>query len=126
MRGRRRTTTWLYDDPQHPDRVTGTVEAPEWTEGDRAALLGLQAYESTLCPGCLLPKQVAWHSDMDGWFEAESAVCLACTAKTGTGDAAQEQVYHLVHHTQSDLEVAALSPLELGVNTKRPEGGGRQ
>ena len=72
LRGRMRQQTLLYDDPQHPDRPTGSVWSPEWTEDDRALLLGLAAHEETLCPGgCGQPKDLAWHDHMDGEYEVE-------------------------------------------------------
>ena len=83
LRGRLRTTIYRYDDPEHPDRVTSTVESPAWTDDDRALLLALADYEATLCPGCGEPKQHAWHSDLDGWYEPEQLVCHACTAQQG-------------------------------------------
>lgn len=78
-----RQVTYLYDDPAHPDRPSGHIEAREWTEDDRALLLALAEYESTLCTGCGQPKHLAWHADMEGWFEAHSWVCHACTAQQG-------------------------------------------
>ncbi len=77
------TVTYLYDDPEHPDRVSGTVTSPAFTREDRALLLGLEMYESSLCQ-CGWPIQVAWHSEMDGYFESDPVVCHACTAARGS------------------------------------------
>lgn len=85
-----RSTTFLYDDPDHPDRVTGTVESPDWTDDDRALLLALQMYEASLCPGCHRPIDQAWHTHSDGWWETTSYVCYACTeAAAAEGDSEQ-------------------------------------
>ena len=78
------TTTYVYDDPDHPDRVTGAISAPAFTEEDRALVLALRAYEASLCPGCGEPKHEAWHSEMDGFYEGETYVCHACTALRGS------------------------------------------
>lgn len=118
LRGRLRTTTWLYDDPDHPDRVTGTVEAPAYTEEDRALLLALAMHESSLCPGCGEPKAHAWHSELDGWYEATQLVCHACTARNDDG---HQVVYAEVRSTVPDDRLQLLSPLEIGVNTTPPD-----
>lgn len=82
LRGRMTTTTFVYDDEsEHLNRPTGTIQSPEWTEDDRAALLGLAEYETTLCPGCGQPKHLAWHRRTDGEWEGHRWVCHACSAK---------------------------------------------
>lgn len=108
-------TTWLYDDPQHPERVTGTVESPAWTAEDRAALLGLARYESTLCSGCGQPKDVAW--SVDGWHKAKSFRCDGCTAQAkataGSGaDRVEDQMQTLVW-LDPDADLSDLPPLTL-------------
>lgn len=106
------------------------MESPEWTLEDRAALLGLQEYEATLCPGCGQPKQTAWHSDMTGWWKTRQFVCLPCTAQAGLGPDGKpvERVFtqHYPDPKAGDLsDPTNLSELQLGVNTIPPsEGGG--
>ena len=73
---------YLYDDPQHPDRRTGAVHSPAWTHEDRALLMGLESYEASLCK-CGVPIRVAWHSEMDGYYEIDQVVCHACSARAG-------------------------------------------
>ncbi len=73
---------YLYDDPEYPDRRTGAVHSPAWTHEDRALLMGLESYEASLCK-CGVPINVAWHSEMDGFFEVNEVVCHACTARAG-------------------------------------------
>jgi hypothetical protein len=74
--------TYLYDDPEHPHRRTGAIQSPAYTHEDRALLMGLEAYEASLCR-CGVPLEVAWHSEMDGYFEVDEVVCHACTARAG-------------------------------------------
>lgn len=117
LRGRMRTVTYLYDDPDHPDRPTGHVSAPEWTEVDRALLLGLGKYEDTLCPGgCGQPRELAWHDWMAGEeFEATKWVCHACTARTG-----HEVVFSTVAPVMSPERMAMRPPFVLGETTTEP------
>lgn len=116
LRGRMRTVTYLYDDPDHPDRPTGHVEAPAWTEADRALLLGLEQHEQTLCPGgCGQPRELAWHEWMDGEYEATKWVCHACTARSG-----QQVVFSTVDHAVRPERIAMFEPFELGVTTTPP------
>lgn len=97
------------------------METPEWTDEDRAALLGLQMYETTLCPGCGHPKQSAWHSDMAGWWESEQFVCLACTAASGETDGKpNERIYTHTFVDPKAGDLADLPPLQIGVNTVAP------
>lgn len=44
--------------------------------------MGLESYEASLCR-CGVPVQVAWHSEMDGYAEADLVVCHFCTARAG-------------------------------------------
>lgn len=110
--------TYLYDDPQLPDRPTGHVESPEWTDDDRALLLALAAYEATLCPGgCGQPRELAWHSHMEGFYEATKWICHACTVRDG-----QDVVFTLTL-PDPDLpaeRIAGFPPFELGVTTTEP------
>lgn len=72
----------MYDDPKYPDRITGTVHAPPFTREDRALLMALESYESSLCR-CGVPIAVAWHSEMDGYFDVDEVVCHPCSARAG-------------------------------------------
>lgn len=103
------TTTYVYDDPHHPDRVTSTVTSPPFTPEDRALLAGYAVYEQTLCPGCGQPRHEAWHSDMDGYYETQLIVCHACTAKR---DDDEKTRYQLVWSTR-DLAATPLPPFVL-------------
>lgn len=118
LRGRVRRVTLLYEDLDHPDRVTCEIHDPDWSEDDRALLLGLQAYEDTLCPGCGQPKHLAWHDMLaDDWM-GSGVVCHACTAMEG----GTEKPYFFVD-LNPDLPqtyLASVTPLELGVNTTEP------
>lgn len=73
---------YVYDDPAHPERLTEAVHSPAYTREDRALLMGLEAYEATLCR-CGVPISVAWHSEMDGYPESTPAVCHFCSALQG-------------------------------------------
>jgi hypothetical protein len=112
-----RHVTYLYEDLAHPDRPTGYLESPEWTEEDRALLLALAEYEATLCRGCGEPKQVAWHSHMEGFYEGEKWVCHACTAQ------ADHQVIYSTVQVDKDLPAShleTLPPFEIGITTTPP------
>lgn len=81
LRGRPTRTTYVYNDPEYPDRVTATYTASPWTDEDRLLMLAWDAYQRTLCPDCGHPRDKAWHPDNDGWFEVtREVVCHACTA----------------------------------------------
>lgn len=77
---RLRETTYRYDDPRDSSRVTGTIESPAYSEEDRALVMALRAYEARPKCKCGEPIEVAWHSEMDGFYEAQRWVCHACTA----------------------------------------------
>lgn len=109
-------TTYLYDDPEHPERITGTVDNPEWTEEDRALLLALVAYEATLCPGCGQPQHLAWHAHTQEEWDAGALVCHACTAKNG----GEEVTYHFPTLFLAPERVAKLPPFEIGKTTTEP------
>lgn len=114
MQIRQPRTTYFYDDPEHPDRVTSTMESPAITPEDHALLEALEAYEATLCR-CGFPRDLAWHSDMDGWFEATEYVCHACTAASPK---------HPVSHTYIRNTRPAdnpVPPFVLGVTTTSPD-----
>ena len=103
-------TTFLYDDPEHPDRPTGTVASAPYVVEDHALLMALGAYEGDRC-GCGQPRAVAWHSEMDGWFEGESYVCHACSAQQG-----RKVVYTVAVDTRPPDRLV-LPPFVLGVTT---------
>lgn len=115
---RLRRTTFIYDDADHPARASGTIESPDFTIEDQALLLGLDLYESSLCPGpCGMPRHVAWHTEMDGWFEDRAFKCHACTAMaTPNKDGERHPViYHISVDTREDA--VELPPFVLGVTT---------
>ena len=109
------TETFVYADPDHPDRPTGTIHSPPFIAEDVALLSGLELYEQSLCR-CGHPKSVAWHSEMDGWFEADEYVCHACSAgKDGTDKA----VYTVTRNTRP-ADRPPLPPFVLGDTTTSP------
>lgn len=81
MRGRPLVTSYVYGDE---GRILRTITWGEWTDEDRALMLALEVYRSTLCPGCHHPKATAWHPDNEGWFDPEDdeqpTTCWACTS----------------------------------------------
>lgn len=44
--------------------------------------MGLESYEASLCR-CGVPIAVAWHSEMDGYYDVDEVVCHVCTARAG-------------------------------------------
>lgn len=106
--------TYVYDDPEHPDRPTAAIQSPQWTPEDQALLIGLQEYEAGLCE-CEWPVEVAWHADMEGWFDGQSFVCHACSARQG-----HEVVHTLRPTTDRDFTVKPLIPFEFGLTTTEP------
>ena len=113
-----RTVTYRYDDLRHPDRPSGHVESPEWTDEDRALLLALDAYEATLCPGgCGQPREIAWHSHMEGFYEPTRWICHACTARNG-----EEAAFAVVDYDRDfpPSRIETFPPFELGVTTTEP------
>ncbi|GAW54748.1 hypothetical protein [Nocardioides sp. PD653] len=56
---------------------------------------------------------MAWHSDMDGDYEASVYVCFACTAREG-GD---EKVKYAVPRVTRDFAARPLPPFRLGLTT---------
>lgn len=106
------TSTFVYDDPDHPYRATGTIQSPAYVGEDRALLRALKLYEDGLCGGCRFPVDVAWHSDMDGWFEVEEYVCYACSARSPDGPNVTRSMVRDVRP-----ESKPLPPFVLGVTT---------
>lgn len=111
------TTTYLYDDPDHPGRVTGSIESPAYTHEDRALLVALREWENSLCR-CGEPRAEAWHSGMDGEYEATPVVCHACSAINHDPDKpdAPKTTYHVVANTRSARK-PPLTPLVIGETT---------
>lgn len=106
------TTTPVYDDPEHPDRPTSFIHSPAWVPEDVGLIAGLDMYESSLCR-CGHPKQLAWHSDMDGDFDATTFLCHACTAAAEDG----RKVKYTIAGTSRDFVARPLPPFRLGVTT---------
>lgn len=108
----------MYGDPDHPDRVTRTISGPLYTVEDHALIAAMRTYEATLCPGCGVEKQVAWHSDMDGWFDSgedAGVVCHSCTARRG------RQVSYAASSHSRDLVAKPLPPFDPAVTVTRPD-----
>jgi hypothetical protein len=116
LRGRRPRTTYLYEDTEHPDRITGALGEPWFTLDDRALLLGLEAYEATLCPGCGQPKELAWHAAVQASWDSEDAVCHACTTRAG-----HQVAYSRLTTSVTDEDLAALPPFVWGQTTTTPD-----
>lgn len=97
--------------------MTRAIHGPPYTADDHALLAGLQDYERTLCPGgCGFPIDVAWHSDMDGWFdEVHEYVCHACTARQD----GRERKFPVVA-TSRDLVANPLPPFDFGSTVSAP------
>lgn len=93
--------------------MVSAIQSPAYTPEDRALLLGLAQYEAGLCHGCKQPREIAWHAEMDGWYETESFVCHACTARSADGHKA---VYRVALDSR-DPSAPALPPFVLGETT---------
>lgn len=117
------TETYVYDDqdpaqpprrrPGTPARVLRVIQSPAYTVEDRALLTGLGVYEDSLC-NCGIPREIAWHSEMDGWFDnVDHYVCHACTARRGDD---KKAIYVFARHSR-DLRTSPLPPFQLGVTT---------
>jgi len=81
-------TLYLYEDLEHPDRVTRTVASPAWVVEDRALLIALDIVDRDEGPRCECghPISEAWNPEMDGWYEPTEVVCHACTAASDDGE----------------------------------------
>lgn len=102
------TTVHVYDDQ---GRMVQSIPSPAWTVEDRALVQALQNLEGEKCGGCGQPRHVAWHGDMDGWYEQTSFVCHACTALEG-----HQRAYRGVIDTRP-ADHRPLSPFVLGKTT---------
>jgi hypothetical protein len=118
---RLRESTFVYDDDpdsEHPGRLLRTISSPDYVAEDHALLLGLETYEKSLCSNCGWPRHLAWHSDMDGWFEGHTVKCQACTAMST--DPTKPVLYHFTTDTRPVDESGGhepLSPFVLGLTT---------
>lgn len=112
LRGRRIETVYHYDDPEHPGRITSAVAGPAYTADDRCLLLGLQAYEDSLCPGCGIEKDLAWHDWTAGSWESDKIVCHPCTAAQG-----EEMTYQRTSTSLTEAELDQRPPFEWGETT---------
>lgn len=92
--------------------MTGAIQSPPFTDEDRALLNGLGYYESGICR-CGISREVAWHSEMDGFFDVDGYVCHACTARSG----GEEKVIYSVVRDTRDPAKGPLPPFVLGVTT---------
>lgn len=110
---RLREQTYVYEDAENPDRPTRVIESPAYVTEDHALLMGLDLYEQSLCScGCGFPREVAWHSEMDGWFDTFKVKCHAGTAMRG-----EPVIFtHLVNTYPVD-EKGPLPPFVLGLTT---------
>lgn len=106
MRGRPLVTSYEYDDQ---GQVARTVQRSPWTPEDRALMLAWSQYLESLCPGCGLPKESAWHTD--GWHVVRPlAECDGCSAKRrheweeagSTGEAPKRVTYTRIVDTRED------------------------
>lgn len=107
---RLREQTFVYDED---GRVAKTIDSPDFIAEDHALLLGLDMYEKSLCR-CGISREVAWHSEMDGWFEAVEVKCFACTAQQG-GE--KPVTYSYVIDTYHDGVRDPLPPFVMGLTT---------
>lgn len=105
------TTTPVYDDPERPLRATLYIQSPPYVTEDQALLTGLDLYEQSLCE-CGHPRAVAWHADMDGWYEEQTYVCHACSAGREDNDKAVYRVSRSARPADKPL-----TPFVLGVTT---------
>lgn len=89
------------------------IESPAYVTEDHALLLGLEMYQRSLCPcGCGFPREVAWHSEMDGWFETFDVKCHAGSAMQG-----HPVIFHHITDTYPVAEKGPLPPFVLGLTT---------
>lgn len=121
LRGRLLTTTFVYDDAEHPTRPSASMTSPGWTEDDRSLLLGLAKFEDSLCPGCDEPRELAWHADAEGFYEAHSFVCHGCAAKQG-----KQVVYSVLSVVPPADKVAGFLPFDLLTTTTEPTPEGAE
>ncbi|MBA2952108.1 hypothetical protein GON03_19015 [Nocardioides sp. MAH-18] len=114
------TQTYVYDDqdpaqpprrpPGTPARVVKVIQSPAFTLEDQVLLRGLELYEQTLCE-CGEKKTVAWHTEMDGYYDdTHSVKCFACSALAG-----RDVIYRLGGSSRPADK--PMPPFVLGVTT---------
>lgn len=116
-------TRFLYEDPDHPDRQTGSYTSAAYTPEDQALLMGLQAHEHQVAQqqrghgtcSCGWPIEVAWHSEMNGWLETATFMCEVCSVRKG------EEVGHTIVRDTRPPGHPPLPPFRLGVTTTQLE-----
>lgn len=77
--------------------------------------MGLAVFEASRCD-CDWPVEVAWHADMEGWFDGQSYVCHACSARQG-----REVVHTLKPTTDRNFQVKPLSDFDWKTTTTPPK-----
>lgn len=50
----------------------------KWSPIDRTLAVALTMHEDGLCPKCGHSRDRSWNEDMDGWYKAHRATCVAC------------------------------------------------
>ena len=68
------------------------------------------------------PIEVAWHAEMDGWYDVEEYVCHACTALRGEelpGGGIKPVTHKRLINTRPASK-PPLTPLVFGKNTTSP------
>ena len=64
-------------------------------------MIAWRQYQAGLCPGCGQPKELAWHPENEGWYDAAGIVCHACTAKEqAQNPKADPTRYHALLYTR--------------------------
>lgn len=76
--------------------------------------MGLEQHERDTCE-CGWPIEIAWHADMEGWFEGRSFVCHACSASAG-----REVTHTLKPTTDRNFAVKPLSDFDWETTTTSP------
>lgn len=92
------------------------MQSPPYNREDRALLMALESYEASLCR-CGVPVTVAWHSEMDGYYEADDAVCHVCSAKAG-----RQVVYATNLRNTRDMSIP-MPPFVPGKTITAPDKG---
>lgn len=95
------------------------IASPAFTAEDQALLMGLDLLEADLCK-CSHPRSEAWHSEMDGWYEAVEYVCHACTAAAPERDGKREPVVYTHTRSTRPASAAPLPLFVLGETTSSP------
>lgn len=80
-------------------------------------MLAWERYRQTLCEGCGEPKDLAWHPDMDGWYEVHHLfTCHSCTARaraiSKSGEPVEPKTYPGAPINTRDLKAEPLDPID--------------